>query len=149
MRRYVCVILGLAILVAGCDGDILHSHDIDDDDLCLAILDAHAGFGPVRETWECHDRFERVRTRPLVTLTRLGGDSEGYGEVYVGGEVQPAAFLIQGIDRRWNFGCDAERQAHPFSFVIQPDGSGLYYHFLRTGDGTATPSDFYDCEMAP
>ena len=25
MRRYVCVILGLAILVAGCDGDILGS----------------------------------------------------------------------------------------------------------------------------
>ncbi|MCY4514560.1 MAG: hypothetical protein OXC69_05430 [Candidatus Tectomicrobia bacterium] len=151
MWRYVCVILGLAVLVAGCDGDILHSHDIDDDrdDLCLAILHDRTSFGPVRETWECYDRFDRVRAPPLVILTRLGGLSEGYGQVFVGGEAQPAAFQVQGINRRWDFGCDAERMAHPFAFIIEPDGSGLYYNFLPSSDGVATARDFYDCELAP
>ena len=145
MRRYVCVILGLAGLVAGCDGDILHSHDTDGY-RCLSFVDV--GRGPVRETWQCYDRLERVRTRPLVILTRLGGLSDGYGEVYVGAEVQPAAFRVQGIDRRWDFGCNERERTYPFSFVIEPDGSGLYYHFLR-GERTTSASDFYDCEMAP
>ena len=135
-----------ALFLTGCDGDILDSHDTSRDS-CLTF--AHVGFGPVRETWQCFDRFDHVRAQPTVSLTRLGGESDGYGEVHVGGEIHPATFRVHGLDWRWDFGCDESRRSYPFAFTIDPEGSGLYYHFLRTRDGTATPSDFYDCEMTP
>jgi len=33
-------------------------------------------------------------------------------------------------------------------FLIQPDGTGLYYDFSRSTDGTARPSQTYQCEAA-
>ena len=147
VRRLAAVFGAMAVLLlAGCDGDILHSHRTVGY-RCLSFADV--GFGPVRETWQCFDRFERVRSGPLVTLTRLGGDSDGYGEVSVADETHPAAFRVQGIDRRWNFGCDERDTAYPFAFVIKPDGTGLYYNFRPSTDGTATPSDLFDCVMMP
>ena len=41
-----------ALLLAGCDGDILHSHHTVGH-RCLSFADV--GFGPVRETWQCFD----------------------------------------------------------------------------------------------
>ena len=111
MWRYVCVILGLAALVAGCDGDILHSHDIDDDrdDLCLAILHDRASFGLVRETLGVLRTASIASGRhPLVILTRLGGLSEDYGQVFRRRRgPSPRPSRSQGINRRWDFGCDA------------------------------------------
>ena len=141
MKRCASLFVGLAVLLlVGCDTEVSYR--------CLSFADV--GFGPVRETWRCYDRFEPVRTRPLVTLLRLGGGSDGFGEVSVAGTADhPASFLIQGISRRWNFGCDEEEGAYPFSFVIEPDGTGLYYDFTASTDGRADPRDFYDCVMAP
>ena len=142
------VTLAAVALLAGCDsGDTLIIRDGDERYGCLTF--AHVGFGPVRETWECFDPFDHNRTTPLVTLTRLGGVSEGYGEVYVAGEVHPAAFEIRGLNWRWDFGCNEREATYPDAFVLAPDGVGLYYDFRPSDDGTAEPRDRYACLMAP
>ena len=133
-----------ALLLTGCSTE---SIEYEKRYGCLTF--AHIGDGPVRETWQCFDRFESVRTRPLVTLTRLGGDSDGYGEVSVADETHPAVFRVYGIDWRWDFGCDERDTAYPFAFAIEPDGTGLYYNFRPSTDGTAKPSDLFDCVMLP
>ena len=144
MRRLATLSAAALLLLAGCS---VESIEYEERDGCLTF--AHVGDGPVRETWQCFDRFDRVRTKPLVTLTRLGGDSDAYGEVSVADETHPAAFRVHGLDWRWDFGCDERDTAYPFAFVIEPDGTGLYYNFRPSGDGTATPSDVFDCLMLP
>jgi len=147
MRRCGFVILGLATLLAGCSSEEIH---IDFGggvavDRCLSF--AEVGSGPVQETWLCFDTLDRHRTTPLVTLTRLGGNSDGFGEVSVGDTTHPADFRVDGLNWRWNFGCTEDR-AYPYSFIIEPDGTGLYYNFRPSVDGRADPSEYYDCEMA-
>ena len=85
VRRLAAVFGAMAILLlAGCDSDILHSHHTVGY-RCLSFADV--GFGPVRETWQCFDRFERVRSGAARhTDAPLGGDSDGYGEVSVADE---------------------------------------------------------------
>ena len=116
-------------------------------DLCPTFSDVD--FGALRETWQCFDTFDRNQTRVLVTLTRLGGASDGFGEVSVGDTIHPAIFRIDGLDWRWNFGCNESDGRFDYSFIIEPDGTGLYYNFSASTDGTAKPSDLFDCLMLP
>ena len=147
--RKLATLFGLAavVVLAGCDTN--ETHVAYDEDLavdhCLSF--ANLGSGPVRETWQCFDTIDHNQLTPLVTLTRLGGSSDGFGEVSVGDTTHPAHFRIDGLNWRWNFGC-LEDGAYPYSFLIEPDGSGLYYNFRPSTDGRADPSDFYDCVMA-
>lgn len=146
--RRLAALFGVAavVILAGCHTDEIHI-DYDGDvavDRCLSFADI--GSGPVRETWRCFDTLDRHRTMPLVTLTRLGGGSYGFGEVFVGDTTHPADFRVDGLNWRWNFGC-TEDGAYPYSFIIEPDGTGLYYNFRPSADGRADPSEFYDCEM--
>ena len=144
------VVLAAVLLLAGCDtSDTLIVLDGDEEGgPCLTFSDV--GFGPIRETWQCFDRFDRDQTTPLVTLTRLGGSSDGFGEVSVVGAADyPAVFRITGFDRRWDFGCVEWKGSYPYAFTIDPSGSGLYYDFTTSTDGTAKPGDFFDCLMLP
>lgn len=150
LRRLAALVVALmaVVLLASCDTDT--TIIVRDEGLrygCLTFSDV--GSGPVQETWQCFDRFDRAQVRPLVTLTRLGDVSDGYGEVTVADETHPARFRIAGLDWRWDFGCDERDPAYPYAFVIEPDGSGLYYDFTASTDGTARPSDFFDCLLAP
>ena len=133
------VTLAAVVLLAGCDTEVKYS--------CLTFSDV--GFGPAQETWQCFDRSDHDQATPHVTLLRLEGSSDGFGEVSVSDTTHPAAFGIDGLNRRWNFGCDERDGAYPYAFIIKPDGAGLYYNFRPSTDGTATPSDLFDCLMLP
>ena len=144
------VTLAAVLLLAGCDiGDTPIALDGNEEGSpCLTFSDV--GFGPVRETWQCFDRFDRNQTTPLAALTRLGGISDGFGGVSVAGTTDyPAVFRITGLDRRWDFGCDERENSYLCAFTIEPGGSGLYCDFTASTDGTAKPSDFFDCLTLP
>ena len=79
----------------------------------------------------------------------IGQDGEAELPADVIDETHPAAFRVDGTDWRWDVGCNEHSAAHSFAFVIEPDGTGLYYNFRASTDGTAAPSDLFDCVMAP
>ena len=92
------------------------------------------------ETWRCFDQTDFNRRTPLVTLARLGRG----GRVSVAGVEHTADFRVNGLDRRWNFG--EYEDGWPYALLIRPNGSGLYFDFSSSDDGTAKPSQFFECE---
>ena len=101
------------------------------------------------ETWRCFSLLDYERSKPALTLGRLmgGGDDHGVGEVLVSGTAHLADFRVAGIDLRWNFGDQNDRDAYPYAFVIRPDGSGTYYDFSVSDDGRARPSQVFECQL--
>ena len=93
------------------------------------------------ETWRCFDRTDFNRRTPLVTLARLGRR----GGVSVAGVDYSTDFRVEGLDRRWNFG--EYEDGWPYALLIKPNGSGLYFDFSSSDDGTAKPSQFFECEQ--
>lgn len=53
-----------------------------------------------------------------------------------------AYFSRQGLDFRWDWGSNGEN-GYRYSFIIEPDGTGLYYDFSTSKDGTAKPRGLY------
>ena len=104
------------LLLAGCDTErtriVYGRDDVHDEDEERQFCPTFSGvnFDSIREIWQCFDTFDRNQGKVLVTLTRLEGVSDGFGEVSVGDTTHPATFRINGIDWRWDFGCD-ERDA--------------------------------------
>ena len=65
-----------------------------------------------------------------------------YGNGTVGEE---ACFSRQGLDLRWDWGSyyrDGDSR-YRYTFVIEPDGTGLYYDFSTSTDGTSKPRGIY------
>ncbi len=94
------------------------------------------------ETWRCFDKTDLSRRTPLVTLARLGKR----GGVSVAGVDYSTDFRVEGLDRRWNFG--EYEDGWPYALLIKPNGSGLYFDFSSSDDGTAKPSQFFECEQS-
>ena len=105
------------------------------------------------ETWRCFARNDYNKATALFTLVRVRSGSEDlistYGEVSVAGTTYSTSFRIAGLNRRWDFGSDESRDGYPYAFVIEPDGTGLYFDFSTSTDGTAKPRDFFECLMSP
>lgn len=98
------------------------------------------------ETWCCFSQSDFSQETVLFTLYRLKEDEAGL--VSVAGIIHRARFYVAGLDRRWDFPNDAllANGAYPYSFIIEPDGTGSYYDFSASlVDGRATPSAFYTC----
>ena len=81
------------------------------------------------ETWRCFSRIDFSQRTVLFTLYRLK-ENEG-GLVSVAGIIHRARFYVAGLERRWDFPSDAllADGSYPYSFIIKPDGTGLYYDF--------------------
>ena len=65
-----------------------------------------------------------------------------YGNGTTGEE---AYFSRQGLDLRWDWGSyyrDGSSR-YRYSFVIEPDGTGLYYDFSTSTDGVSKPRGIY------
>ena len=97
------------------------------------------------ETWRCFSRFDFSQETVLFTLYRLKEDEAGL--VSVAGIIHKAMFYVAGLERRWNFPSDAllADGGYPYSFIIEPDGTGLYYDFSTSEDGQARASQLYTC----
>lgn len=61
-----------------------------------------------------------------------------YGDGTIG---EIAYFSRDGLDLRWDWG--RKGKGFKYSFVIEPDGTGLYYDFSTSKDGTAKPRGLY------
>lgn len=91
------------------------------------------------ETWRCFDPDDWDKKKVAVKLTREKipqGQTWGVGEVSAGGIVHSAQFQINGLEKRWNFDSN-------YSFVIMPDGYGVYLDFSMAE--RTKPTALYKC----
>ena len=111
--------------------------------LATYVVQAQESHNDVIEEWRCFGATDFLKEGVLVTLSRvtpIGQDRES-GEVSVAGVTYRATFRVSGFDRRWDFG-----EGFAYSFIIRPDGSGLYYDFSDVKDGGKTsPSQHFMC----
>ena len=54
-----------------------------------------------------------------------------------------ANYSRRGMDLRWDWGSNGYGTNYKYAFVIEPDGTGLYYDFSTSQDGTAKPKGIY------
>lgn len=138
MARSTILGVGFVILVVVCS--------------CASLLPQSANNPPKREQppvspdpntwserWECYDYF---RSRKLGTLTadRYGAS----GTVDFDGIVASTQFAIEGIERRWDWGLGTDG-TYDYAIVVSADGTGKFYNFRGSNDGTAKPSDVFKC----
>ena len=108
------------------------------------------------EEWQCFDRVkykeweisqsfgtQKEKGPVLVRLKRLRLINFEYGEIEVSGSTVDASFIIEGINRRWDFGTSGD--GFKFAFVIQPNKSAAYYDF--TAKKRVSPSQLFTCEQ--
>ena len=93
------------------------------------------------ETWICWDYFNGG---PVVVEVGYFGELEEIGFVlYEGGySGEPTLHQRTGLEHRWDWGYEAN-----YSFIVKPDGTGLYYDFSLVPDGATTKAkDLYKCK---
>lgn len=92
------------------------------------------------ERWECYD-YIYGRKLGILTVDRDGLS----GTVDFDGIVASTGFAIQGIERRWDwdFGTDGRSDS---AIVISADGTGRFYNFRGSYDGSAKASDLFKCK---
>jgi hypothetical protein len=94
-------------------------------------------------SWYCRDFVDDDRI--LVEVGFFGDPAlEGVGFIlYDGGySGKSTHYNRKGLEHRWDWGPDGT----DYAFVIQPDGTGLYYDFSSVPDGTSKKaSAVYKC----
>lgn len=93
------------------------------------------------ESWVCYNWLDHSKAKPLVSLN--GNLEMRIGSLNVAGANHVAAYSVQGLNRRWDFGLAADGTSYDFAFLIEPDGTGLYYDF--TLEPTAKASQRFTC----
>lgn len=118
--------------------------------------------GPEAEikTWACYAPSDFRKKTPLINLMQpgvLGVENVALGSVVVSGVLKLAVVRSAGINLRWDFSDldlvafarasrDGVLNKHlRYAFVLTPDGTGLYYDFSTSDDGTAKPSQIFRC----
>lgn len=68
-----------------------------------------------------------------------------YGDGTTGTE---ASFVREGLNLRWDWGSYLRDGGYYFrySFIIEPDGTGLYYDFSTSTDGISNAKGRYQCK---
>ncbi|MCQ2248434.1 MAG: hypothetical protein MJZ50_05420 [Treponema sp.] len=90
------------------------------------------------------DLFEKVR----IQVGYFKDNNIGF-VLYEDGTVgEEAYFSRKGLDLRWDWGIYESNGSTrcKYSFVIEPDGTGLYYDFSISDDGIAKPRGIYRCK---
>ena len=122
--------------------------------ICAALMVAPAGSsaqdefdGAMVEKWECRE-FSEDYGKILIKLWRINGMKEGFGYLEYAGVSFPALFKLDGLSLRWNWELDQD-DMWDYSFVVKPDGTGLFYDFsgVEKGDSTRA-TDLYTCKSA-
>ena len=98
--------------------------------------------------WTCYASSDFRKATPLVSLAYYSGpldENVAMGSLEVFGAFKPAWLRSTGLNLRWNFGDLDDDLAYPYAFVLEPDGTGLYYDFSMSDDGSAKPSQIFQC----
>lgn len=96
------------------------------------------------EQWRCGDYFDGCGLFDTDCVTLTANLDNGTGEVKFGEIIEPTRFEIQGIERRWDW-CMSADLSYDCAFSISVDGTGRYYNFRGSDDGTAKPRDVFKC----
>ena len=113
-----------------------------------------------RKPRACYALSDSRKKTPLISLTSgaLGFENVALGSVIVSGVLKLAVVRVVGLNLRWDFGdlglvdallsggvWEEFKQHIQYAFVLEPDGTGLYYDFSTSDDGTAKPSQIFQC----
>ena len=99
-------------------------------------------------SWVCRDYVQRgnvVLEAGHFNHPKL----EGLGFVlYDGGNSgELASYERAGLLHRWDWGWNENRQVHLYSFLMKPDGTGLYYNFSSATAGHKEKADdIFTCQ---
>ncbi len=73
----------------------------------------------------------------------------GFGLVTVADTDYVAKYERKGFNHRWDFEFNEEEDRFDYTFVIKPDGTGLYYDFSIMEPGKpVSPSQTYICQQS-
>lgn len=141
MQRMTLTIIGLLLLLAGCD-----------EFLPPPTITVPDNFEP-DEQWICRDSLDiswsapsRSSGEPNVAVALLADFDAGVGSIEIGGSAATAEytrFQIEGLDRRWDW-CPRSGGILRCSFTIDPTGDGRYYKFAP-GEKETKASGLYKC----
>lgn len=95
------------------------------------------------ERWICGDFYDGCTIFSTDCVKLTANLNNGTGEVKFSRFSERTEFLIDGIERRWNW-CLADDYSYKCAFIISVDGTGTYYKFLGS-DRTAKPRDVFKC----
>jgi len=104
----------------------------------------------IAETWNCYDYYS-THKKPkrqqdiLVTLKNIEASTDMAMISLRGNISHIAKSSIAGFDRRWDFPLHVKDSAYKYAFIIEPDGTGMYYDFTTSEDGKASVSAIYKC----
>lgn len=102
------------------------------------------------ERWYAVDKYPSDEFNKEIRL-QVGyfkTNSDGFILYEDGVEGEEAYYSRDGLDLRWDWGT-YERDGsfkYRYSFIIEPDGTGLYYDFSTSENGVATPRGIYKCK---
>lgn len=125
---------------------------VDEDNAVETLEPVDRDAGPSEEIWRCFALSDRNKGTPLFSLFRSPSGNEAVdliGMVFVAGTAHAAQFRVAGLDRRWDFDYNEGRGAFRYAFVIEPDGTGAYYDFSTSDDGTAKAKQIFRCQLSP
>lgn len=116
--------------------------------LVLSIVSIGPAHAEKWECWQAHDSYKTV----LVRLTndtqsgrRVGNVQVFPGTVDVADSKQTAAYYVDGINRRWDWGWSDEPSSSRYSIIIEPTGNAYYVDFSIKSP--AQPQEFFQCEQ--
>lgn len=146
MRKFIFIVLS-AILFMSCmsvpmssSNGTSNSRGMPSDDrsvLINGIAFVESELGHI-ERWYAVDKYS---LNPEVLFQVVSVDQfENAGYVLYGSSSVGtiAVYTRQGLTLRWDWGDNFE-----YSIVIEPDGTGYYYDFTNSTDGTARPTGIY------
>jgi hypothetical protein len=93
-------------------------------------------------SWRCRDYVHDTGTLVEVGTFTMASLSKFGFVLYDGGNTGTfTVYQREGLNHRWDWGSEGH-----FSFIIKPDGTGLYYDFSSVPSGeTAKAKDVYKC----
>lgn len=99
------------------------------------------------ETWWCTDYFQKDKYVLTAVVYKGLSSAQQKGKVWISDvDVDPdfeMIYELDGINRRWNWGLSGNG-VYDYSFIIKPDGTGLYYNF-RHKDTNVEASEVFRC----
>lgn len=106
------------------------------------VMISETAFGGV-ERWYAIDKYNYDADDEVRFQVGYFKENNDVGFIlYEDGTIgEKTYFCRQGLDLRWDWSWDGN--GYRYSFVIQPDGTGLYYDFSFSNDGKAKPRGIY------
>jgi len=89
--------------------------------------------------WSCNGPYSDENA--VLWLVEAGENSF----VKVFDEVIPAQYMMQGLEKRWDWGWSDQRHAFRYSVLLEPNLMATYFDFGLSSDGKASGSASYQC----